>query len=248
MSPDRTISRLRLAEGSHQPESGRGCAMNAVSYMNGDTVITDFPECSARPLAAFVQWCNDVLAGPDGYLSPEDSLLALDLAWLTVGTAEVPYTVIHAWVAELLTNPTWGVIHYVEGDAAHAICDIAQLHRGVATGDGAPIAAWAGADRTAHAVARNIDRAVNAAGLYAVRAAHQSTSPINADHDATLDAVTGHALRAHRVAAAVTGSARAIELARHAISSWRHLAGLENVDDIDPASVEAALQRIWVLA
>ncbi|HYY00590.1 MAG TPA: hypothetical protein VE908_13750, partial [Mycobacterium sp.] len=132
MSPDRTISRLRLAEGSHQPESGRGCAMNAVSYINGDTVITDFPACSARPLAAFVQWCNDVLAGPDGYLSPEDSLLALDLAWLTVGTAEVPYTVIHAWVAELLTNPTWGVIHYAEGDAAHAISDIAQLHRGVA--------------------------------------------------------------------------------------------------------------------
>jgi hypothetical protein len=94
--------------------------MNAVSYINGDTVITDFPACSARPLAAFVQWCNDVLAGPDGYLSPEDSLLALDLAWLTVGTAEVPYTVIHAWVAELLTNPTWGVIHYAEGDAAHA--------------------------------------------------------------------------------------------------------------------------------
>jgi hypothetical protein len=30
-------------------------------------------------LASFVQLCNDLLAGPDGYLSPENSLLVLDL-------------------------------------------------------------------------------------------------------------------------------------------------------------------------
>jgi hypothetical protein len=72
---------LRLAKGSHQPGSGKGCAMNVISYTNGDTHITDFPGCSARPLAAFVQLCNDLLAGPDDYLSPEHSLLALDLGW-----------------------------------------------------------------------------------------------------------------------------------------------------------------------
>lgn len=248
MSLDRTVRRLRLAKGSHQPESGKGCAMNAISSMNGDAVVTDFPACSARPLAAFVQWCNDVLAGPDGYLSPEDSLLALDLASLTVGTADVPHTAIHTWVAELLTCPSWGVINYTEDDAAQAICDIARLHRGVASGDGVAISAWVGADLAAQAAARRIDRTVDPAGFCAVRAAHQSTAPINTDHDPTLDAVTGHALRAHRRAAAVTESSRAIELARHAISSWRELAGLENVNEIDPASVETALQRIWVLA
>jgi hypothetical protein len=36
--------------------------MNVISYINGDTHITDFPDCSARPLAAFVQVCNDLLA------------------------------------------------------------------------------------------------------------------------------------------------------------------------------------------
>ena len=45
---------LRLAKGSHQPGSGKGCAMNVISYINGDAQITDFPACSARPLAALV--------------------------------------------------------------------------------------------------------------------------------------------------------------------------------------------------
>src|SRR5882757_2611528 len=108
MNLDRIPQPLRLAKGSHRPGSGRGCAMNAISYIGGDTQITDFPATSARPLAAFVQRCNDLLAGPDGYLSPENSFLALELGWQTVGTAEVPDNVIHAWVAELLTSPAWG--------------------------------------------------------------------------------------------------------------------------------------------
>src|SRR5580692_8417561 len=83
---------LRLARGSHQPESGKGCAMNAISYINGDAQITDFPATSARPLASFVQLCNDLLAGPDGYLSPEGAVVVLELGWLTVGTADVADT------------------------------------------------------------------------------------------------------------------------------------------------------------
>jgi hypothetical protein len=95
---------LRLAKGSHQPGSGKGCAMNVISYTDGDPEITDFPTCSARPLAAFVQSCNDLMAGPDGYLSPENSLLALELGWETVGTADVAGTVVHAWVAGHLAD------------------------------------------------------------------------------------------------------------------------------------------------
>jgi hypothetical protein len=60
---------LRLAKGSHQPGSGQECATNVISYINGDEQITDFPTCSARPLSLFVQASNDLLAGPDGYLS-----------------------------------------------------------------------------------------------------------------------------------------------------------------------------------
>ena len=47
MDIDRITHPLRLAKGSHQPGSGRGCAMNVISYINGDTQITDFP--AARP-------------------------------------------------------------------------------------------------------------------------------------------------------------------------------------------------------
>jgi hypothetical protein len=99
---------LRLARGSHQPGSGKGCAMNVISYITGDEQVTDFPTRSARPLSLLVQTSNDLLKGPAGYLSPDDSVLALDLAWQTVGTADVPDTVVHAWIAELLTSPTWG--------------------------------------------------------------------------------------------------------------------------------------------
>ena len=67
MNLDRITHPLRLAKGSHQPGSGKGCAMNVISYINGDARITDFPTCSARPLSLLVQSCNDLLAGPDGY-------------------------------------------------------------------------------------------------------------------------------------------------------------------------------------
>lgn len=92
---------LRLAKGSHQPGSGKGCAMNVVSYTNGDTVITDYPNCSARPLAVLVQMVNDALAGVDGFLSPENSVIALDLGWRTVGTANKDYDMQSIWWQQL---------------------------------------------------------------------------------------------------------------------------------------------------
>jgi hypothetical protein len=201
MNLDRFDHPLRLAKGSHRPGSGKGCAMNVISYINRDSEITDFPPCSARPLAAFVQSCNDLLAGPDGYLSPENSLLALELAWQTMGTADVADTVIHAWVAELLASPTWGVVRYAKNAAVEAIFDIAELHRKAASGDMPPIAAWDAAPRAAGAAARAIDPTLAAGRLHAVRAAHQSTAIIDTGHWVKLDAVTGHALRAHELVA-----------------------------------------------
>ena len=121
MDIDRITNPLRLAKGSHQPGSGKGCAMNVISYINGDDRITDFPVCSARPLACLVQSCNDLLAGPDGYLSPENSVFALGTRladnW---EPPAVPNTVIHAWIAELLTNPEWGVVRYAKPTAMKA--------------------------------------------------------------------------------------------------------------------------------
>jgi hypothetical protein len=243
MELDHITHPLRLARGSHQPGSGKGCAMNAISYINGDTQITDFPATSARPLASFVQLCNDLLAGPDGYLSPEDSFLVLDLGWLTVGTADVADTVIHTWVTKLLISPPWGVVRYAENAAAEVISDIAELHHRLAPGDTPPIAAWDSAARAARAVSETSE----GAELYAVRAAYQSTALVETDDWDTLDAVTGNALRAHRLANGDDGAARILEVTRNAIRSWRRLAGLSVVSN-DPIPVAGAVRRKGVAA
>jgi hypothetical protein len=248
MDFDRITHPLRLARGSHQPGSGKGCAMNVISYINGDTHITDFPDCSARPLAAFVQLCNDLLAGRDGYLSPENSLLALELGWQTVGTADVADPVIRAWAAELLTSPTWGVIRYAKRAAAKAIVDIAELHRVAAAGNMPPIAAWDAADRAARAIYRAGGPTLRLGGMYAMRAAYHSTALVDADRRATLDAVTGYALRAHTQATGGVTATPIVKLARHAIRSWRDLAGLDNQSDLNGTSVDNARQLMLVPA
>jgi hypothetical protein len=232
MDLDRITHPLRLARGSHQPGSGKGCAMNVISYTNGDDRITDFPTCSARPLAIVVQACNDLLAGPSGYLSPEHSVIAIELAWQTVETAGVADTVVHAWLAELLTNPVWGVVQYAKITAVQAILDIAELHRRAARGDMPAIAAWDAADRAARAAADAMGATSKAAGAFAVRAAYESTALVNLRHyQSTLDAAIASAMRAHTRAAADTAAGHMVDLARQAIGSWRHLAELDNQRD-----------------
>jgi hypothetical protein len=220
MDLDRITHPLRLASGTHRPGSGKGCAMNVISYVSGDVQITDFPATSARPLAAFVQLCNDLLAGPDGYLSSGNSVLVVELGWQTVGTAKVGTRAIHGWVAELLSNPTWGVVRYAANAAAPAIVDIANLHRALAAGTIPPVSAWNSAD----CAARAVGAMSTGAGLYAVRAAYQSTALVGTERCEPLDAVAGYALRAHNLATA--GAGWIVELTRHATRSWRTLAGL----------------------
>lgn len=243
MDLGRITNPLRLARGSHQAGSGKGCAMNVISYINGDEHITDFPATSARPLASFVQLCNDLLAEPDGYLSPENSLLVLDLGWLTVGTADVADAVLHIWVTKLLTSPPWGVLRYAGDATAKAIADIAELHRTFVPGDTPPIAEWDSAARAGRAAGE----ASEGAELYAVRAACQSTALVETDDWDTLDAVTGNALRAHRLANGDAGAARILDVTRNAIRSWRRLAGLSVVSN-DPIQVPGVRSRKVVAA
>jgi hypothetical protein len=205
--------------------------MNVISYINGDDQVTDFPASSARPLSLLVQSSNDLLAGPDGYLSPERSVLALDLAWRTVGTADVPETVIHAWVAELLTNPEWGLWAYAKITAHTAIRDIAELHRAAAAGEMPSVADWDAAARAALEVAATL----SGAGNRAVRAAFESTRFIDGELLTSLDRVVAHAENAHAMASGTAGTANRIaEFAGHAIRSWRDLANLGEAEDVTP--------------
>ena len=51
----------RLAAGSHQRGSGKACAMNYVSYINGDVRITDEPHNVNRELARHARHVNDII-------------------------------------------------------------------------------------------------------------------------------------------------------------------------------------------
>lgn len=242
MDIDRITHPLRLARGSHQPGSGKGCAMNVVSYVNGDEQITDFPTGSARPLSIFVQASNDLLAGADGYLSPHNSLLALELAWQTTGTADISDSVVHAWIAELLTNPTWGVAQYAKITAIKAILDIAELHRAAASGHMPALADWYAAERTA----RELSSTLSGAGLFAVWAAYKSTAVVNSRLWVTVDEVTALAVRAHGLATAGTTASRIVEATRYAIRSWRELAGLNDGQVISSLEQDANVTRARV--
>ena len=86
---NRITEPLRLAVGSHTAGSGKGCAMNVVSWENGDSTITDLPPCADPFLAKVVQRVNDTYCThqTNGLLCPDCSVEVLALAHRTVGTA-----------------------------------------------------------------------------------------------------------------------------------------------------------------
>ena len=96
MDVDRITHPLRLARGSHQPGSGRGCAMNMISYINGDEQITEFP---AHRLFRWHRSCScATTCWPSRTaICRRRQLLVLDLGWLTVGTADVADAIMHIW-------------------------------------------------------------------------------------------------------------------------------------------------------
>ncbi|SBS73863.1 conserved hypothetical protein [uncultured Mycobacterium sp.] len=232
---DRITHPLRLASGSHQPGSGKGCAMNVISYINGDTQITDFPECSARPLARIVQSLNDRLAGGDGFLSPEDSVVVLDIGWRTVGTAAVPREVVWHWLSDLLVHPEMGVVKLARPDGEVAIRRVAELLMRFSRGEPVSAAEWSGASSAAQearkAAYANAAGYANAAAAAAVDAAAAAAAAVDA-YAAAAAAVDAYAKQAR------------ITFTRWAVERWRELAGLDEPQDIDAAAVDSALVQI----
>ncbi len=239
---DRITHPLRLAQGSHQPGSGKGCAMNVISYINGDAKITDYPECSARPLARMVQSLNDELAGVDGFLSPENSIIVLDLGWLTVGTADTPREIVWRWLADLLVHPEMGIVTKVRRVDVHdaaihiarrvdvhdAAIHIAELYMRESRGERVTVTEWRAARDQAQ-------KAKSAAAAYAAAAA--------AAYAYAAAAAAAYAEAAAAAAAYAAADAR-ISFTRWAIEHWRELAGLDTGPDIDVTAVDNALARI----
>lgn len=100
---------LRLAIGSHWAGSGKGCAMNVISWENGDRKISDYPRCADRLLARLVQTINDHHCGhmDNNFLCPPCSVEVLALAHRTVGTnvrraGRLPNHIAHA-----INRATW---------------------------------------------------------------------------------------------------------------------------------------------
>lgn len=237
----RITNPLRLARGTHVEGSGKGCAMNVVSYVNGDTKITDYPDCSARPLALLVQEVNDMLAGPDGYLSPEKSVVVLDLGFATMGTADVPNSVVYAWLAELLDSPEWGVSQFVSGEVLLTTIATADLLRKSSNGAQVSVAEWGAACTNAYvdyyaAKANAVDFVLAAAyanAVYTKAASHANA--VNA-----VNAVDY--FNSAYAAAACAADARVMH-ARQAIAAWRRLAGLDEVV-VDVQEVNSALEKL----
>ena len=224
---DRITHPLRLAKGSHKPGSGKGCAMNVISYINGDVEITDLPKCSARPLARMVQELNDGLADENGYLSPKNSVLVLDLGWRTVGTAGAPREVVLRWLAELLVDPVHGVVQHASPEAVPAIQRVAELLKREVTAGTVSYDEWVQARTAAHdadAVAKHcVAYAISCAVFYA---------------DCAVFAAS-HAYPYIRPR---------VEFTRWAIEKWRELAKLAEPQQITADDVNKALEQIGLHA
>lgn len=104
----------RLAVGSHPGSKTYMCAMNVISWENGDKDITDFPACTPRPLARMVQMVNDtycrhITSELDPHTGRRVSVLCapcsvkmLNLAHRTVHLPTPTYAGGWGWMADML--------------------------------------------------------------------------------------------------------------------------------------------------
>lgn len=63
------ISPVKLLSGTHSDaaETGRGCFMNVIAYLNGESQITDRSECVCVTIRPIAIWLNDFLRDQDRY-------------------------------------------------------------------------------------------------------------------------------------------------------------------------------------
>jgi hypothetical protein len=228
---------LRLAVGSHRAGSGKGCAMNVISWENGDTAITDMPACADPFLARIVQGVNDTICTHrDGdLLCPECSIKVLDLAHRTVGTGRdaASSTRVRVWVA-LACEKAESVLpifeaRFPDDDRPRKAIKAARTAANANTNANAANAA--NANTNAAAAAANAAHAANAwaAAADAARAAAAAAHAAHAAHaaNANTNAAAADAARAAADADADADAANQLTGAHHIITRFYALTGLD---------------------
>lgn len=165
------VGPLRLAVGSHKAGSGRGCAMNVISWENGDSRISDMPDCTHPFLSRVVQRLNDsICEHRDGDLLCADcSVIVLGLAHRTVGTADADPD--GRVMVRIAAEEAQRVAHMNSDPRVQAAIDAALAWADTPT-YAAAYAAYAAADAAADAYAAYAaDDAAYAAAAYAADAA-----------------------------------------------------------------------------
>ena len=209
------VGPLRLAVGSHKAGSGRGCAMNVISWENGDSRISDMPDCTHPFLSRVVQRLNDSICEQrdGGLLCADCSVIVLGLAHRTVGTADA--------------DPDGRVMVRIAAEEAQRVAHMNSDPRVQAAIDAA--LAWADtptnaadADAAANAAARAAAAAANAnaaAGRVVAYAAAYAARATYADADAAAYASAAAAYAAAYASAAAAYAARATYAAADAYAA-----------------------------
>lgn len=216
-------SPLRLSAGSHQAGSGQGCAMNVISWESGDTTITDYPACAARPLARMVQLVNDSFCThrDEDTLCPPCSIEVLALAHRTVGTSSWSPEQEAEWFSELLDSD-WGVIRFTsDPEVQHAIRKVAALYSRKANGQHVGINEW-GAAYFASAASSAASSAAYAA--YAASFASAAYSAASSAADAAYASSAAYAASFANAASSASSAADArMAFAHQAIDAWERI-------------------------
>jgi hypothetical protein len=226
---------LRLAVGSHEAGSGKGCAMNVVSWESGDTTITDMPACADPMLARIVQNVNDrICTHRDGdLLCPACSVKVLDLAHRIVGSGAYPLTDLErhrVWV-RVAADQARQVLHLTTAPEALAAIEAAERWCDGAVSAQHCCAAYAAATYAANAAAYPANAAAYAAA-YAAASAANAAAAANAANAAN---------------AAANAAAERLRLAHLAVDVWCKWAGFTPTAP-EPVIVTKAIDRMLEVA
>ena len=181
------VGPLRLAVGSHKAGSGRGCAMNVISWENGDSRISDMPDCTHPFLSRVVQRLNDsICEHSDGDLLCADcSVIVLGLAHRTVGTADADPD--GRVMVRIAAEEAQRVAHLNSDPRVQAAIDAALAWADTPTYDAAARATYAAADAAAATYAGRVEQTERIIDRFRALTGHDTTAP---DPTVTAQAIT----------------------------------------------------------